>query len=112
MKICSNIIDKYCDPMQNNMTKSCIICGFAGCGKSWCMQYAILYCYSKGLIGIPTSIMSRQSVFFGSKHIDILFGLPFDKKGSPYQIANKVIAKLQRYPEVLNLLRIIDVLFF
>ena len=56
--------------------------------------------------------MSRRSVFLGSKHIDILFGLPFDKKGSPYQIANKAIAKHQRYPELLNLLKIVDVPFF
>ena len=112
VKFCTDIIDEYSDPTRSNMTKSCTIRGYAGCGKSWCMQYAILYCYLKGLIGVPTSIMSRQSVFLGSKHIDILFGLPFEKQGSPYQIANKAIAKLQNYPENLNLLRIIDVLFF
>ena len=67
------------------MVKSCSICGYAGCGKSWCMQYCLLYCSSKGLFGLPTSVMSRRSVFLGSKHIDHVFCLPFEKnKMSPY----------------------------
>ena len=113
VKLCTDTIDKYSDIFQRNVVKSCTIRGYAGCGKSWCMQYCLLYCYAKGLIGIPTSVMSRRSVFLGSKHIDHLFCLPFDKKhSSPFQIAEKAIGKLMRYPEKVNLLRILDVLFF
>ena len=53
VKLCTDIINKYSNLMQNYMVKSYTICGYDGCGKSWYMQYAILYCYSKGLIGIP-----------------------------------------------------------
>ena len=111
IKMCIDAIDSYCSITQNNMVKSCTIRGFAGCGKSWCMQYCLLYCYAKGLIGVPTSVMSRRSVFLGSKHIDHLFCLPFVKKNvSPYQMAENAYAKLRRYPEKMNLLRVIDVL--
>ena len=95
------------------MVKSCTIRGFAGCGKSWCMQYCVTYCYSKGLIAIPTSVMSRRSVFLGGKHIDNLLCLPFEKKGkSSYQIAEQAISKLQRFPEKENLINMLDILFF
>ena len=94
------------------MIKSCTLHGYAGCGKAWCMQYCILHCYAKGLIGLPTAMMSRCSVFLGSKHIDHLFCLPFEKKHmSPYRIADLAIARLQRYTEKINVLRILDILF-
>ena len=112
IKMCVDAIDNYCNLTQNNMVKSCTIRGFAGCGKSWCMQYCLLYCYAKGLIGVPTSVMSRRSVFLGSKHIDNLFCLPFVKINmSPHQMAESAYFKLQQYPEKINLLRVVDVLF-
>ena len=73
VEVCTETIDRYNDLFQKYMVKSCTIRGYAGCGKSWCMQYCLLYCYAKGLIGIPTSVMSRRSVFLGSKHIDNIF---------------------------------------
>ena len=79
IKLCTDTINEYANINRRNFVKSCTIRGFAGCGKSWCVQYCLLYCYSKGLLGIPTSVMSRRSVFLGSKHIDHLFYLPFSK---------------------------------
>ena len=56
--------------------------------------------------------MSRRLVFLGSKNIDHMFCLPFDKKGiSSYQKAELDIARLQRFPEKVNMLLILDVLF-
>ena len=100
IKSCLEAIGEYADIGHTNMIKSCTIRGYAGSGKSWCMQYCLLYCMSKGLIGVPTSVMSRRSVFLGSKHIDHMFALPFEKKyKSPYQIAETAIAKLNMNPE-------------
>ena len=62
------------------MIKSCTIRGYAGSGKSWFMQYCMLHCFAMGLIGVLKSIISRRSVFLGSKHFDHIFCLPFDKK--------------------------------
>ena len=80
IKVCADAIDNYNNPLQTHMVKSCTIRGYAGCGKSWCMQYCLMHCFAKGLIGIPTSVMSRRSVFLGGRHIDYLFCLPFEKK--------------------------------
>jgi hypothetical protein len=113
IKICTEVMNEYANIFQNaKMQKSCTIQGYAGCGKSWCMQYCLIHCFAKGLFGLPTSVMSRRSVFLGSKHLDHMFSLPFDKKGmSPYRIAELAISRLQRFPEKINLLRILDVLF-
>ena len=41
-----------------------------------------------------------------------MFCLPFDKKGmSPYRLVDLAIAKLQRFPEKVNMLLFLDVLF-
>ena len=113
IKFCTDPINDYCNIFRTNMVKSCSIRGYAGCGKSWCMQYCLLYCISRGLFGLPTSVMSRRSVFLGSKHIDYIFCLPFEKnRMSPYQIAELAILRLSRYPEKLNVLIVLDVIFF
>ena len=113
IKICTEAIDDYANIFKSSMLKSCTIRGYAGSGKSWCMQYCMLHYFSLGLIDVPTSVMARRSVFLGSKHIDHMFCLPFDKKNmSAYKIAEAAISRLQRYPEKLNLLRMLDVLFF
>ena len=112
IKLCIDTINEYADINRRYTVKSCTIRGFAGCGKSWCMQYCLLHCYAKGLIGIPTSVMSRRSVFLGSKHIDHLFCLTFSKSNlSPYQIAEAAVSKLFRHPEKMNLIKVMDILF-
>ena len=105
-------IDSYHNGSFHNMfTKSIGIRGYAGCGKSWTMQYVMLYAMSQGLVCIPTAMMSRQSVFLGGKHIHILFGIPAARKLSPHRMAEIAITKLLRDPKKINLLRALDCLF-
>ena len=93
MNDCANIF------RNSKMLESCTIQGYAGFGKSWCMQYCLIHCFAKGFFGLPTSVMSKRSVFSGSKLIDQILCLLFDKKGiSPYRIADLTIARLQRFP--------------
>ena len=92
------------------MVKNHVIRGFAGCGKSWCMQYCILHAYSKGLFALPTAMMSRRSVFLGTKHIDWLFCLPFEKIHNPNRIAEIAMGSLLQYPNKMNILKSIDIL--
>ena len=95
------------------MVKICTIRGHTGCKKYWCVHHILLHYYVKGLFGIATHVVSRRLVFLGSKHIDHIFCLTFDKNSmSPYKIAEFAIAKLNRHPEKINLLKILDVLFF
>ena len=111
IKTCNDAIDDYANINYTHMVKSCIIRGFAGCGKSWSMQYCILYAYSKGLFALPTAMMSRRSVFLGTKHLDWIFCLPFEKNYSAYKTADHAIGKLMQYPERENVLKCLDVLF-
>ena len=111
IKKCCDTINEYANISRTHMLKSCVIRGFAGCGKSWSMQYCILHAYSKGLFAIPTAMMSRRAVFLGTKHLDWLFCFPFEKNFSPYKTAETAIAKLLQEPEKLNILRCLDVLF-
>ena len=53
-----------------------------------------MHCSAYGLIGIPTSVMSRYSVFLGGRHIDYLFFYRLKKGKSPYQIAEQAIARI------------------
>ena len=110
---CSETIDSYCNgALHNNFVKSLCIRGYAGSGKSWTMQYVLLYAISKGLLCVTTAMMSRRSVFLGGKHLHILFLIPTDKNLSPHRLAELAITKLLRDPKRLSLLRKIDILFF
>ena len=111
IKKCTKTINEYANITRTHMLKSCGIRGFAGCGKSWCMQYCILHAYSKGLLAVPTAMMSRRSVFLGTKHLDWLFCLPYEKNFSPYKTAETAIARLLQEPEKENILRCLDILF-
>ena len=75
------------------------------------MQYCILYAHSKGLLAVTTAMMANISVFLGTKHIDWLFCLPFDKNHSAYKTAEVAIANLMQNPERMNILRTLDILF-
>ena len=52
-------IDTYCNVLHSNCVNSITIHGFAGCRKSWTMQYIIAYAISKGLSCLTSSIMAR-----------------------------------------------------
>ena len=109
---CKETIDSYYNGIfHNNFVKSLCIRGFAGCGKSWTMQYILLYAMSKGLLCVPTAMMSRRSVFLGGKHIHVLFGIPTEPNLSPHRMAELAITKLLRDPKKLSLLRKLDILF-
>ena len=69
------------------MVNICTIRGYAGCGKSWSMQFTLLHTLSKGLFSLPYAQISRPSVFIGTKHIDWLFSFPFEKLYSEHQTA-------------------------
>ena len=111
IQVCVDAINKYCNPLSSTFVKNVTIRGFAGCGKSWTMEYAVAYALSKGLNVMTTSMMARRSVFLGGKHIHQLFCLPIGKNLSAHRMAELAICKLMRQPERHNLIMILDVLF-
>ena len=105
-------LNNYSNTFHTNFVKSCTIIGSAGCGKSFTMQYLILYAISLGLVSVSTSVMARRSCFLGGKHIHRLFLIPTGERGqNPHRLAELAICKLLRSPEKLNLLRALDVIF-
>ncbi len=104
-------LDTYANIANVIFVKSTIIRGSAGSGKSFCMVYSIVYSLSKGLLAMTTAMMARRSNCLGGKHIHILFCLPTEKNMSPQRAAEIAIAQLGRYPERINLLLILDILY-
>ena len=62
------------------------------------MQYTLLYATSKGLFTLPSSKMSIRYKFMGTKHIDWLFALPFEKGYREHQKSEGAMEKLLRSP--------------
>lgn len=104
-------IDKYCTP-TNLFTKCTGIRGFPGSGKTWCMEYCIIYALSKGLNCMTTSMICKRSIQLGGKHIDSLFGIPFEKANvSAGRLAELAEMKIISSPEKQDMLRSLDCLF-
>ena len=61
--LCKDAIDSYCDiNHQSKFTKSIIVRGHPGAGKTFCMLYAALYAISKGLNIVTTSQMAKRAL--------------------------------------------------
>ena len=70
-------IDQYSDYRngQSHFTRSCILAGAPGSGKSFFSMYTLLYVLSKGLRVCSTSVMAKRSNFLGGVHIHMFFQL-------------------------------------
>ena len=110
IEYCCRACDTYCI-LSNKFTKCTGIRGFPGSGKTWLMEYIVLYSISKGLSVITSSQMARRSIQLGGKHIAYLFGLTIEKNMSPHQRAERAIAKLLKHPKKLNFILSLDILF-
>ena len=70
------------------MTKSVVIRGHPGAGKTFCMLYMVTYCLSKGLNVVTTAKMSHRSLQLGGINWDKLLCLRgSDNKISIYRRA-------------------------
>ena len=88
------------------------ICVAAGSGKTWTMEYVMLYAISQGLKVITTSHMARRAVQLGGKHIAYLFGIGYSKfNTTPQRRADLALQKIMRKPWLMNFLKSMDVLF-
>ena len=106
------MIDRYANLADNqHFGKNTIIRGFPGAGKTWCMQYILLYAISKGLNVITTAIMAKRAMFLGGKHWHYLLCIPPMKKDfSMHRTAELAICKLLSDPVKLNLIRTCDII--
>ena len=73
---CKNAIDAYSNTInQLTMTKSIVIRGHPGAGKSFCMMYMMIYAISQGYFITPIAKMSHRGLQIGGTNWDKLLGL-------------------------------------
>ena len=116
MSLSLQIIDKYraiSGRESETYTKNAIIYGAPGTGKSFICQTIVLYCLSKGMNVMSTSLLGVRANSLGGIHIHKLFMLPTEDKLqlSPFKSAEKALEKIRRKITLLHVLLTMDVLF-
>ena len=105
-------IDGYINPQRHGFfNKSGVICGAPGSGKSFLLNYSMLYALSKGLRICVTATMAKRANFLGGMHIHKLFALPHKFISNLHVNAEKAIATLEKRQKTINILRTMDILF-
>ena len=112
LQIALESIDNYMNQdMYQYFTKSCVIAGAPGSGKSFLNLYILLYVLSKGLRVCSTSLMAKRSNALGGVHIHVLFQLPVKNFSDLHRVAELAANGLVRKPEYASVLASINVLF-
>ena len=65
-----------------------------------------------GLKVMTTSLMAERAVHIGGIHIHKLFNIPVKQNASVIRVAELSIVSLKRHPEKLQILQMMDILFF
>ena len=107
VELCKESISRYLE-CSNKFVKCTGIRGFPGSGKTWTMEYCIIFAVSQGLNIITTSQMARRSIQLGGKHLSWLFGLPIEKHIPLTRRSELAIQKILRNPLKLNFLLALD----
>jgi predicted GIY-YIG superfamily endonuclease len=97
---------------QLTMTKSIVIRGHPGAGKSFCMMYVIVYAICQGLFQTPVAKMTHRGLQIGGINWDKLLGL----RGSENNVgihrrAELAIARLKRERIKEDVLLSLNILF-
>ena len=110
VKLCKDAIDNYFQ-FDTSFVKCTGIRGAAGSGKTWVMEYSLIYTICQGLNVITTSHMARRAIQLGGKHIAYLFGIPYSRsKLTPQRCTELALHRIMRNPVLYNFLRALDVL--
>ena len=110
LQLMKEAADEYLS-FGNTFVKCTGIRGAAGSGKTWTMEYGIIYPLSQGLTMITTSHMARRAIQLGGKHLAYLLGLPYGKANiTPQRCAELALHRIMRKPVLYNFLRALDAL--
>ena len=96
--------------MSGRVTKSLVIVGGPGVGKTTLLQIFALIALSHGLSVQMTALMAERSKQLGGSHLAKVFGIPVNDKTSPTRLAALAVMGLLRSPCRFEALRRIDVL--
>ena len=101
-------IHKYAQA-GNTFTKSLIINGPPGCGKTFLMMVASLLGLSKGLTVTPTALMAERASTLGGTYIHKLFCIP-PNNYTPQRVAEIAILRILHRPVILQFLLTVDII--
>ena len=111
IETCQKDIDSYCDILQyKRFTKSVIIRGHPGAGKTFLMLYATLYSISKLFNVITTSQMAKRALKLGSKHWHNIFCLSGEEIITLHRQYELEIVKITNKPVQLDFVRYLHVI--
>ena len=114
IKVCKQSIDTHCHMTnQTTLTKSVVIRGTPGAGKTFCMVYMALYSISKGLFCTAAARMCHRSLQMGTQHWHSILGLPGneDKVSNPYRRAELAVARMKRRPLSEDFVKSLHIIF-
>ncbi|MHA7927462.1 MAG: GIY-YIG nuclease family protein [Marinobacter sp.] len=96
---------------RNERTKSILLVGAGGVGKTVDMRLAGLYCMCQGLYTTTTTLTGKRGAEIAGEHVHVLFGVPVNPKLNAAEMAEKAFIGLCSYNEKrLSLLHQLDVL--
>ena len=103
----------YIDPEKHNLFTKCrVISGSLGCGKSFLMNYMVLYAISQGLNVAVTSMVAARATNLDGCHVHRMFCIPVKKNCPIYRLAEHTLINLMKDPVSYHILTVIDILFF
>jgi len=101
-------VNKY-QSETTTQTKSVLIIGGPGTGKTTCMEAIGLLCMSRGLNTGLGTVMAERGKQLGGQHFSKWFLIPVNERATPGRLAELAIARLMRDPKQLALIRSLDV---
>ena len=102
-------LNEYDDPTRTTMTKSTMIAGGPGNGKTHCLMYSALVFYGRGKIIVPCAILADRARAIGGEHFHMLFCFP-TTMGTAQRLAELAVVHILRKAESVELLLRIDAL--
>jgi hypothetical protein len=105
----ANSMKDYADPSRKTLSKSVIVAGSPGAGKTNVLQYSVLFGVTLHLFVLPLSVMAERALAIGGIHFAKLFKFK-QTMASAQRLAEKAIIEIMKRPDSLVLLLLIDVI--
>ena len=105
-------VDSYINVFanENKYTKSVIVCGVAGSGKSFLVELIVCYAISRGLNVGVTALMAKRAQALGGLHIHQMFKFNKGNMALSKKQAELAIQRLLRSPVKYAFLQKLDIL--
>ena len=110
-KVMIHAVNEYMTQSRKS-TKSYMILGGPGTGKTYQIQIGVAYSLSRGLTGTFTALTAERALSLGGIHLHALFGINVinTTRINPNHLAQNAIVRLYKHPEKVTYIRKLDFL--